>query len=89
MASFIEQESVTGVVYVHCKIGYSRTAAVACAYLVRTGLAASMSEAIEFVRRTRPSVVMRPEVLAALHEFEANEFSSPPTTRSLNNQTCL
>jgi hypothetical protein len=89
MVSFIEQESITGIVYVHCKIGYSRTALVACAYLIRAGLAASVAEAIALVRLVRPSVVMRPEVLAALREFEAHEFSSPPTARSLNNQPCL
>ncbi|HEX4640478.1 MAG TPA: phosphatase PAP2/dual specificity phosphatase family protein [Chthoniobacterales bacterium] len=89
MVLFIERESETGIVYVHCKIGYSRTAAVAAAYLVRSGLAPTASEAMDQLRRVRPCVVMRPEVLAALHEFEANEFSSRPVAHSLNNQPCL
>jgi protein phosphatase len=89
MVSFIECESETGIVYVHCKIGYSRTAAVAAAYLVRSGLAPTASEAMDQLRRVRPCVVLRPEVLAALHEFEANEFSSRPVAHSLNNQPCL
>lgn len=89
MISFIERESATGIVYVHCKIGYSRTAAVAAAYLLRIGAAASVSGAIDHVRRMRPCVVIRPEVLAALREFAANDFSSRPVTRSFNNQPCL
>ncbi|MFN2623962.1 MAG: dual specificity protein phosphatase family protein [Chthoniobacterales bacterium] len=85
MLLFIARESATGTVYVHCKIGYSRTAAVAAAWLLRSGLASSVSDAIDFVRRVRPRVVIRPEVLAALREFEANEFSSRPAVRSFNN----
>jgi protein-tyrosine phosphatase/membrane-associated phospholipid phosphatase len=85
MISFIARESMTGIVYVHCKIGYSRTAAVAAAWLLRSRLALSASDAIDFVRRVRPRVVIRPEVLAALREFEAHEFSSRPVVRSFNN----
>jgi protein-tyrosine phosphatase len=89
MVSFIERESETGIVYVHCKIGYSRTAAVAAAYLLRTGLAVSVSEALDLVRSARSTVVIRPEVLAALRDFAANDFSSRPAIRSFNNEPCL
>ena len=84
---FIEHESVSGIVYVHCKIGYSRTAAVAAAWLLRSATVTSMSEAIDSVRRIRPCVRMRPEVLAALREF--HDFSSRPVAASFNNQPCL
>jgi protein phosphatase len=84
---FIEQESANGIVYVHCKIGYSRTAAVAAAWLLRSGIASTLPEAIDWVRRVRPCVVMRPEVLAALRDF--HDFSSRPVTASFNNQPCL
>jgi predicted protein tyrosine phosphatase len=84
---FIEHESASGIVYVHCKIGYSRTAAVAAAWLLRSEAVTSMAEAIDAVRRIRPCVVMRPEVLAALREF--HDFSSRPVAASLNNQPCL
>jgi protein-tyrosine phosphatase len=84
---FIERESASGIVYVHCKIGYSRTAAVAAAWLLRSGAAVTVSEAIDSVRRVRPWVVLRPEVLAALHEF--HDFSSRPVTASSNNQPHL
>jgi protein-tyrosine phosphatase len=89
MVSFIEHESATGIVYVHCKIGYSRTAAVAAAYLLRSGAADSISEAIDRVRRVRPFVVIRPEVRAALREFATNDFSSRPVTPSFNNERRL
>ena len=89
MVSFIDRESETGIVYVHCKIGYSRTAAVAAAYLLRSRLAASVSEALDLVRSARSAVVIRPEVLAALHEFATNDFSSRPAMRSFNNEPCL
>ena len=89
MVSFIERESQTGIVYVHCKIGYSRTAAVAAAYLIRAGLASLASEAIDELRRVRPCIMMRPEVLDALHQFATDEFSSRPAAHSLNNQSCL
>jgi protein-tyrosine phosphatase len=69
MATFIDQESRQGVVYVHCKIGYSRTAGAAAAYLLQTGNAGGVSEAIEMLRQVRPSIVVRPEVLSALSEF--------------------
>jgi protein-tyrosine phosphatase len=89
MVSFIKRECSTGIVYVHCKIGYSRTAAVAAAYLLFTGASESAAEAIDQVRRDRPCVVIRPEVLKALREFDANGLSSRPVTRSFNNERRL
>ena len=84
MASFIDERSQSGIVYVHCKIGYSRTAAAVAAYLLRTGKAGSVSDAIAILRRVRARIIVRPEILAALLDFErelaANShdlFSSP------------
>jgi hypothetical protein len=70
MASFIEGESSRGIVYVHCKIGYSRTAAAVGAYLLRAGRAHSVPDAIELIRQARPSMVIRPEIVPALLRFE-------------------
>jgi protein-tyrosine phosphatase len=86
MASFVERESATGIVYVHCKIGYSRTAAAVAAYLLRSHLAKTTPEALDLVRRARPSVVVRPEVLTALQQYETRGFSSRPASASSNNQ---
>ena len=69
MAAFIDHESREGIVYIHCKIGYSRTAAAAAAYLLQTGKVSSVSEAIAFLRRVRPAIVVRSEVASALSEF--------------------
>ena len=67
--NFISAESAKGTVYVHCKIGYSRSAAIVGAYLLASGLAASVDEAVAQLRRVRPSIVIRPEALAALRTF--------------------
>jgi hypothetical protein len=66
---FIAAESARGTVYVHCKIGYSRSAAVVGAYLLKKGEVATASEAVACLRRARPSIVVRPEALAVLTEF--------------------
>lgn len=76
MASFIDEQAQQGVVYVHCKIGYSRTAAAAAAYLLQSGKASSVEEAIELLRRVRPTIIVRPEVVAALSDF-ANGVTAP------------
>jgi hypothetical protein len=69
MAAFIDDESRQGVVYVHCKIGYSRTAAAAGAYLLQTGQAGSLAEAVARLRDVRPGIFVRSEVFSALTEF--------------------
>jgi predicted protein tyrosine phosphatase len=74
MAAFIETESSDGFVFVHCKIGYSRTAAAAAAFLLRAGKVRSVEEAIGRLRQIRPAIVVRPEIVAVLQEF-AKEVS--------------
>jgi protein-tyrosine phosphatase len=74
MAEFIADEFRTGIVYVHCKIGYSRTAAAAGAYLLRAGLADTGPEAVALVRSVRPSIVVRGEVITALNAFTRSPF---------------
>ena len=67
---FIRAESRRGIVYVHCKIGYSRTAAVAAAYLLATRRVRTTGEALAWLRRVRPSIVVRPEAERAICRFE-------------------
>lgn len=67
---FLEAESANGVVYVHCKIGYSRSAAVTAAWLMHSGKAKTVDEAVAQLRAARPSIVIRPEIRVALDEFE-------------------
>ncbi|MEM9753263.1 MAG: dual specificity protein phosphatase family protein [Planctomycetota bacterium] len=66
--AFIEEHAGAGVVYVHCKIGYSRSVAVVGAWLLATGRDGTVDAAIETIRRVRPAVVVRLEVRAFLHE---------------------
>jgi protein-tyrosine phosphatase/membrane-associated phospholipid phosphatase len=69
MTAFIAEQSRNGIVYVHCKIGYSRSAAAIAAYLLTTGQAATVSESLSILRSRRPSIVIRPEIVKALEEF--------------------
>jgi membrane-associated phospholipid phosphatase len=70
-AAFIEEHATNGTVYVHCKIGYSRSAAVVAAWLLQTGRATSVDEAVSLLRSKRPTIVIRPEIAVALSGFAA------------------
>ncbi len=89
MVAFIDDESRKGVVYIHCKIGYSRTAAAAAAYLLQTGKASNVADAIATLRQIRPAIVVRPEIVEALNNF-ANAFAPTviPSTSSVNSPSC-
>lgn len=63
---FITMQRRTGIVYVHCKIGYSRTAAVVGAWLRDAGLADSAEAAVAHMTTIRPSMVVRPEAWQVL-----------------------
>src|SRR5438876_1960285 len=80
MGEFIGNHSRNGIVYVHCKIGYSRSAAAVAAYLIMSEKAKTTEEAFAMIRRVRPSVVIRPEVISALSEFDHRLRSSPGGT---------
>jgi len=69
-AAFIMQHEQIGVVYVHCKIGYSRSAAAIGAYLLTSGKVRTVDDAIAQLQRVRPSIVIRPEIVSALNEFQ-------------------
>lgn len=70
MAEFIATNVQNGIVYVHCKIGYSRSAAAVAAYLLRSGRANRAADAFGMIRRVRPAMIIRSEVIAALNRFE-------------------
>jgi protein-tyrosine phosphatase/membrane-associated phospholipid phosphatase len=82
MGEFVGNHSQNGTVYVHCKIGYSRSAAAVAAYLIMSGKANTAEEAFAIIRRVRPSVVIRPEVISALSEFDRRLRSSAGETDS-------
>ena len=68
-ASFIEEESSRGVVFVHCKAGYSRTAAAAGAWLLLSGRCGTVRSVLTMLRSVRPGIVVRPEVVKALEDL--------------------
>jgi predicted protein tyrosine phosphatase/membrane-associated phospholipid phosphatase len=70
VVAFIAERVEHGIVYVHCKIGYSRSAAVVGAWLLASGRAANVDEAIAHLRSVRPAIVVRPEIRLALDRFE-------------------
>jgi hypothetical protein len=69
---FINANAADGIVYVHCKIGYSRSASVVAAWLLHTGRAVNVDDAVAILRSKRPSIVIRPEIRAALGNFVAD-----------------
>jgi len=79
--AFIAEQSPKGTVYVHCKIGYSRSAAVVGAHLLATGRATTAEEAVQLLRKARPTIVVRTEAWRALRDFERRAVG---TTQSLS-----
>lgn len=65
----IDEYKKNGVVYIHCKIGYSRSAAVAGAYLLYTGKAKTVKDAVNHLRMVRESIVVRPEIFGVLDAY--------------------
>lgn len=59
---FIERRRALGPVLIHCKAGFSRSAAVAAAWLVSTGRETDRDDAFDRLRIVRPQIVIRPEI---------------------------
>jgi protein-tyrosine phosphatase/membrane-associated phospholipid phosphatase len=57
-----------GPVLVVCALGYGRSVAALAVWLVRSGRAATIEEAIERLRRVRPRLALRPAQRAVLEE---------------------
>ena len=65
---FIEHESARGIVFIHCKAGWSRTAGAVGAWLLETGRARSVGEVVAMLEAARPGIVIRPEIRDALRK---------------------
>ena len=65
-ATAIEQARAAGPVLVCCALGYGRSAAAVAAWLMATGRATSVEEAVDRIRRARPRVVLDRDALAAV-----------------------
>jgi protein-tyrosine phosphatase/membrane-associated phospholipid phosphatase len=68
-AAFVAREAASGTVYVHCKVGYSRSAAVVGAFLLAARHASTCEDAAALLVRARPSIVIRAEAMQALRAF--------------------
>ena len=55
-------------VFVHCTLGYSRSAQVVAHWLATTGRACSLQEALERIRAARPGIVVARNVPATLNQ---------------------
>jgi protein-tyrosine phosphatase len=64
--SFIKCEMERGTVYVHCKVGYSRSAAIIGGYLLEKGDCGDARDAVDLLRGKRPGLVVRDEVVSFL-----------------------
>jgi membrane-associated phospholipid phosphatase len=78
---FVSRHARDGVVYVHCKVGYSRSAAAVGACLLASGQARTVDQALESLRKVRPAIIFRPEVAVALEKFRASLATAPLETR--------
>jgi protein-tyrosine phosphatase/membrane-associated phospholipid phosphatase len=67
---FIKDQAGVGTVYVHCALGFSRSAGVLAAYLLESSAASTAEEAIEMIRRVRPQIVVTPQWTTLLRQFE-------------------
>jgi protein-tyrosine phosphatase len=65
-AATIEQAREKGAVLVCCALGYSRSASAVAAWLIITGRASSLQDAVERVRRVRPRIVLGEHALRAI-----------------------
>lgn len=63
---FISEHLLEGKVYVHCKIGYSRTATVVARYLLKAGHVDSPADSMRLLKEVRPTIFIRPEAVAAI-----------------------
>lgn len=68
-ADLIQRMHAEGPVLVCCALGYSRSATLVAAWLLISGRAATLEDALAQIRRARPQVVLKAEQLAVLAQI--------------------
>ncbi|MFO1502085.1 MAG: dual specificity protein phosphatase family protein, partial [Verrucomicrobiota bacterium] len=68
----------TGIVYVHCKVGYSRSAMAVGAYLLHQGHAAHLRAVLDQLRTVRKPIIIRPEAIASLQAWAERQPRPTP-----------
>ena len=71
-----------GTVYVHCGLGYSRSAIVAAAVLLARGIASDVDEACRMVEAARPNVIFTDDAAELLARFASRLVSQPQNAPS-------
>lgn len=76
--AFIREHRERGAVYIHCKAGYSRTAAVAGAALLDADPELTAEAAVERLKSARRGMIVRPEIVECLRAFAASRGMNVP-----------
>lgn len=63
----MDELAESGTIYVHCKLGYSRSATVAAAWLVHSQQSKTIDDAIALIAQARPKVILNSATLEQLH----------------------
>ncbi|HEX4343739.1 MAG TPA: phosphatase PAP2/dual specificity phosphatase family protein [Verrucomicrobiae bacterium] len=82
-ANFTHQQTKHGIVCVHCKVGYSRSAVVVGAYLLASGQTTTVEQTVAMLKSARPSIIIRPEAIKALQEFSQTRRSNFKSTHEM------
>lgn len=67
--AWIERVRERGPVYLHCALGHGRSATVAVAYLVKTGLAKDVPDAIRRIKANRAGIKLHPAQRAVVESL--------------------
>ena len=77
--AFIGAEAASGTVYVHCRIGFSRSAAVVGAHLIASNQATSVEDAVRQLQQARPGIIVRREALRGMNQWWRRHESTAAT----------
>ncbi len=69
--AYLKQQTAQGPVFVHCALGYSRSAGIIAAYLLDSGIATTPEDAIAKIQRARPQIVLRWSWVELLRTYAA------------------